>query len=353
MPKQTFFSDKWLEDAEFKDWIKKVDNNIHFGCKRCKKNDLSLGNMGSETLQKHAKGKKHCKAREEWIEVQNFFKKQNHASSSPQVPAEVIDVALASSTRQASPVKVQTTITEGMEGCRVRKAEIIWALTMAQKDFSNNSAMDISETFRTMFPDSQIASSFQCGADKIKYLTNWGIAPYIKDLLALEVRKSPCVVVEFDESLNKTTQECQMDIVVRFWDTECQRVKTHYWDSRFMGHSAHQDILLHFNDSIASINPAKILQVSMDGPTVNHKFYSKLVEQRKEISAPGMIDIGSCGLHIIHGAFKTVFEATGWALKSILKGAHTVLHDTPARRADYFTVTGSDQYPCFSVQQGG
>ena len=69
MPKQTFFSDKWLEDAEFKDWIKKVDNNIHFGCKRCKKNDLSLGNMGSEALQKHAKGKKHCKAREEWIEV--------------------------------------------------------------------------------------------------------------------------------------------------------------------------------------------------------------------------------------------------------------------------------------------
>ena len=85
----------------------------------------------------------------------------------------------------------------------------------------------------------------------------------------------------------------------------------------------------------------------MDGPTVNHKFYSKLVEQRKEISAPGMIDIGSCGLHIIHGAFKTGLEATGWALKSILKGAHTVLHDTPARHANYFTFTGSDQYPLF------
>ena len=38
--------------------------------------------------------------------------------------------------------------------------------------------------------------------------------------------KSLCVVVEFDEILNKTTEECQMDIVVRFWDTECQHVKT-------------------------------------------------------------------------------------------------------------------------------
>ena len=43
------------------------------------------------------------------------------------------------------------------------------------------------------------------------------------------------VLVEFD-GLNKTAQECQMDIVVRFWYTECQRVKTHYWDSRFMAH---------------------------------------------------------------------------------------------------------------------
>ena len=120
-----------------------------------------------------------------------------------------------------------------------------------------------------------------------------------------------------------------------------------------MGHSAHQDLLLHFNHSIASMNSVKILQVSMDGPTAGHKFYSKLVGQRKEISAPGMIDIGSCGLHIIHGAFKTGIEVTGWALKSVLKGAHTVLHDTPARRADYFTVTGSDQYPFFLCNKVG
>jgi len=169
-----------------------------------------------------------------------------------------------------------------------------------------------------MFPDSRFARSFQCGAEKIKYLTNWGIAPHINDLLALEVSKSPCVVVEFNESLIKTTQECQMDIIDRFWDTECQRVKTRYWDSRLNGHSAHQ-YLLHFNDSIVSINSAKMLQVSKDGPTVNHKFYSEW----KEISAPGMIDIGSCGLPIIHGAFKTGLESTGWALKTVLKG-HTL-----------------------------
>ena len=60
-----------------------------------------------------------------------------------------------------------------------------------------------------------------------------------------------------------------------------------------------------------------------------------------------MIDIGSCGLHIIHSAFKTVLKALCWALKSVLERAHTVLHGTPAHHADYLTVTGSDQYPLF------
>ena len=55
------------------------------------------------------------------------------------------------------------------------EADIIWALTIG-KFFSNNSATDVSETFKTIFPDSQIASSFQCGADKIKYLINWGLS---------------------------------------------------------------------------------------------------------------------------------------------------------------------------------
>jgi len=58
-----------------------------------------------------------------------------------------------------------------MESYHVRKADIIWALTIGQKGLSNNSAKDVSETYKTMLLDSQISSTFQCG-DKIKYLTN-------------------------------------------------------------------------------------------------------------------------------------------------------------------------------------
>ena len=60
-----------------------------------------------------------------------------------------------------------------------------------------------------------------------------------------------------------------------------------------------------------------------------------------------MVSIGSCGLHIIHGAFKHAFEKTSWEMKGILKGSFVILHDTPARRADYTTVTNSDLFPLF------
>ena len=49
-------------------------------------------------------------------------------------------------------------------------------------------------------------------------------------------------------------------------------------------------------------------------------------------------------MHIIHRAFKTGAESTNWALKKALKGAFTLLHDSPARRDDYVSPTGSNTY---------
>ena len=47
-----------------------------------------------------------------------------------------------------------------------------------------------------------------------------------------------------------------------------------------------------------------------------------------------LIDIGSCSLHIIHGAFKTGAEISGRSIKVIFKGVFTILHDIAARRED-------------------
>ena len=46
-----------------------------------------------------------------------------------------------------------------------------------------------------MFPDSAIASSFQLGPDKLKYITNWGIAPYVNEQLRNNIDKVEYVVL--------------------------------------------------------------------------------------------------------------------------------------------------------------
>ena len=58
-----------------------------------------------------------------------------------------------------------------------------------------------------------------------------------------------------------------------------------------------------------------------------------------------LISIGSCGLHMIHGAFHAGAEATEWIIKTILTGAYYVLHDSPARRKQFLEVTGSNKFP--------
>ena len=60
----------------------------------------------------------------------------------------------------------------------------------------------------------------------------------------------------------------------------------------------------------------------MDGPSVNPKFLQKVQDDRVENEQPASIDIGSCGLHTVHGAFKCGAQSTGWKLKGILSGSY-------------------------------
>ena len=57
----------------------------------------------------------------------------------------------------------------------------------------------------------------------------------------------------------------------------------------------------------------------MDGPNVNLKFYEAVVTERNENEQHQLINIGSCGLHTIHGAFKTGFEKSAWKIKRFSK----------------------------------
>ena len=120
-----------------------------------------------------------------------------------------------------------------------------------------------------------------------------------------------------------------------------RRVRVRYWNSCFLGHTTHLDLLQAFEDGLAGVDLIKMIQVSMNGPNTNLKFLEVLKKKREREKLKDIIDIGSCNLHTVHGAFQTGAKASGWQLNKVLKGSYTLLHDTPARRDDYFNITSN------------
>jgi len=57
--------------------------------------------------------------------------------------------------------------------------------------------------------------------------------------------------VSFDESLNRGNQKKQMDMIVRFWDLEVNKVADKYFNSKFLGHATAADFLIHFKIRLA------------------------------------------------------------------------------------------------------
>lgn len=95
----------------------------------------------------------------------------------------------------------------------------------------------------------------------------------------------------------------------------------------------------------SSLGLAKLLQLSRDGPHVNEEVLRLLIALREEKEFPGLLEIGSCGLHVIHGAFKTGMESQAdWKLKKIFKAMFYLFHDSPARREVFLQETGSSLF---------
>ncbi len=94
---------------------------------------------------------------------------------------------------------------------KVVDAEIIWALKNVMDHHSKRSVDEDAETFRRMFPDSQIAQKFKLGRTKLSYVLYYGLAEYFRQLLREDLRKCQYFVVAFDESFNTISQRGQMD----------------------------------------------------------------------------------------------------------------------------------------------
>ena len=363
--RKTKFSDLWLDsrwNPEFVGWLSKGPESTQAFCKICKKT-FDLSNMGRQAVVSHSKGKTHLnlmKTQETQPSLKTFFSTSTPKCSEPKnSESETRDEVMPSTSRQnievsnlpsevSSSKPNQQSVTSFCIRDDTTRAEILWALKVVNSKISLNTCSDIGDLFKLMFSDSTIASNFKMGATKCKYLINHGLSPYFFHEMKNRISQSDAFVICFDESLNKVIQRGQMDIFVKYFDINRSRVQSEYFNSVFfLDRATAQDLLDNFIKGIHLLQLKKVLQVFMDGPNVNLSFLKKLGERIKEDDPNGklLINGGVCGLHVINGAVKTGLQAVKWDVDSYLRDVYYIFHDSPARCAQFISLTGKTLFP--------
>ena len=326
---------------EYKEWLlPDEEDSTKAKCRLCQRS-FTLSNMGTRALKSHAQGKKHqsmlLHVAKGTATLKDYLKKpeETEASTLKSQPSKPQEGTHWSETVSMS----KFTLTQGQH-----KAEILWALKSVMSHFSYNSSQDIGDVFRAMYPDSKIAQQWFCGAVKLSYLITFGIAPYFKELLLAELTEVPCFVLSFDDCFNPELWQEQMDFVVRYFAQGM--VKTRYLTSSFLGHTRAEDLKAKFEEAVSDLNVKKLAQVSMDGPHVNWKLLDMLEQdQSSQDQYPDFLNVGSCSLHVVHGAFHSDMLKTSWGIDSVLKALHNLFSKSPAKREDFIKLTGTETFP--------
>ena len=213
---------------------------------------------------------------------------------------------------------------------QVKKTEIYMALQAVLCHVSSRTMEMFAQMSKVYFPDSDILNKLQLGWTKIGYLVQLDLAPYYRaqifSLLLPEADFPPKFVSCFDEAFNRISKQKQVDVHVIFFDSNKQEVVRFFIGSHFMGHASAEDTFASLKEVHKDLDLVhNLIQVSMDGPNVNWKTVEIIDDHRKiqDQNCPNLIVIGSCGLHVVHGAYgggqNTRWLENGAALKRAIE----------------------------------
>ena len=285
------------EDANghlLKDWCEPGNTEFDANCIVCHKT-IDIRNRGKSQLLAHALTKKHKDHAGGLARNQAKFLAETNDKGQKTV---VFDVSSAST--GSRPVrKVMSHDDE------VAKAELIWTMKVAESGYSYQSCKSLREDFQAMFPDSAIAKSFTLGADKISYEIVSGLGPFFHDEVIGEMKKStPFYTVSFDEATNDCGNK-QLDLHLRWWGNT--GIQNYYLCTCILGHATAEIMKTKILDALNAddLNLGQLLMLSSDGPNVNKKLL-KLIDEHLKLKIPGhkgLINFGSCNLHIVHNSF--------------------------------------------------
>lgn len=117
------------------------------------------------------------------------------------------------------------------ESEQVAKAETIWALKCVKANFSF--ASNNENVFKLMFTDSKIAANYNMCETKAKYVVQFGIAPYVQNVLVTDM-KNQAFTFKFDETTTNQVKK-QYDGYIQYFSPKFDTIINHYCGSLFLG----------------------------------------------------------------------------------------------------------------------
>lgn len=307
--RKTKYNKAW--ESEFS-WIQPCKTDVFSAqCKICLKT-FAVSGGGISQVSSHKKSKLHI-TREKESNGQCLFRKDNDNT-----------------------LRLKNTQITLSNDELVRKAEIIQALKCVDSNQSFSSTNDDGKKFQEMFPDSEIAKQYRQGETKTKYTIQYGIYPYLKDLLLDDI-KNVAFTFKFDES---TTQQVnkQYDGYIQYWSKRFKCIKISYCGTIMVDHCPAEKLLDHFLEFVdkVKLQLQLMLHLGMDGPNVNLKF-EKLLNMSSEMKNlnTSILSIGTCPLHIVHNAFRAGVNKLNFGIDSFAIDVNFFFKLSTARRADY------------------
>ena len=283
MPKKTrnkcIFSDAWLSDSRFSEWLKRTHIKWEAYWVYCQKS-FDISNMGVASLSSHVSGKKHS----------DIHMQQSHNTGTTffgnSSTGEVQETNKKGNLVRKEN-KVQKTLDSVTVPANALRAEVLWALKVISSHYSLRSCLGLKELFETMFSDCEITKLFKLSKTKCGYFINFGLVPCFKDLLVKEIKAA------------------NIYVQVRYWNEAAKQVNTQFFDSQFLKHPSAKNLFDCLTSSLKNLLLEQLLHLSMDGPNTNWSVLKLLHEDHCKKDYPNIIDIGSFKLHMVHGTFKS------------------------------------------------
>ena len=199
-----------------------------------------------------------------------------------------------------------------------------------------------------MFKNVDIAQEMQLGPDKVGYIVSFGLAHFFKERILnqlTDIRDNVRFTICFDECYNVITHKCQFDVHLLYFDLREHKIVRQFLGSAFLGHTRTSDLKDGLLKVLGKLDfTHALIQLSMDGPKVNWSLLKEIgdLKTEKDPDSPQLLDLGSCSLHVLHGAYGAGQSATHWNICQFLRACYKMFKDSPARRHDYLHINDLD-----------